>query len=95
MKPLAEIIKLAAKAQLLKMLHLFLFQVVEMLVAVIVIFILSWTPILLFDFFVAIGKIFKRAPGSSSTVHTARLWLELLSYVNSTVNAFIYYLTSQ
>ena len=66
-----------------------------MLAAVIVIFMMFWTPILLFDFYVGIKKILSRPALSSYGQQTIKLWLRLVSYVNSTANVSIYYLTSE
>ena len=62
-----------------------------MLVAVMVIFALCWMPILLFDIWQTTTQKALAPPWS----HTTRMWLHLLSYVNSCVNAFIFYWASE
>ena len=66
-----------------------------MLVAVMVIFAVCWMPTLLVDFSEATAKIFTRKAGTTDWIHTTRMWLQLLSCVNSCVNVFIYYWASE
>ena len=66
-----------------------------MLVAVMVIFTLCWTPILLFNFWEATTKIFTRKAGTAPWIHLTRIWLHFLSMCNSCANVFIYYWASE
>ena len=62
-----------------------------MLVSIIIIFFICWTPRLLFYFVYHL-------PGVSMTLgefDDIKPWLELVSYINSCVNAYIYYLSSE
>ena len=70
-------------------------QVVKMLVAVVVIFVMCWTPVLTLRFWEAASKIFTKVPATSPTKFTVNMWLAFLSYINSCANVFIYYLTSE
>ena len=72
-----------------------IFQVVKMLVAVVVIFLLCVTPLLLFDFWDAMTKIMTKEASTSNSILTIQMWLRFLSYSNSCTNAFIYYFTSE
>ena len=66
-----------------------------MLVTVMVVFTICWTPILLWDFYAAIKNLYSDDPGWPFSYHTRQMWLRLQSYVNSIVNAAIYYFTSE
>ena len=66
-----------------------------MLVAVMVIFVVCWTPSLLFDFSEAITKIFSQEAGTTYWIHLIGMWLNFLSMCNSCANVFIYYWASE
>ena len=66
-----------------------------MLVAVMVIFVVCWTPSLLFDFSEAITKIFSQEAGTAYWIHLIGMWLNFLSMCNSCGNVFIYYWASE
>ena len=66
-----------------------------MLAAVVIVFMVCWTPILLFQLYVGIEKIFTRIVNNPYSDHTILLWLKLLAFVNSAANFFVYYLTSE
>ena len=68
-------------------------QVVKMLIVVVVIFTVCITPVVVFDFLTAkTSMITKTVNSDKYMVNNVVL---LLAYVNSCVNVFIYYLTSE
>ena len=61
-----------------------------MLAAVVVIFVLCWTPVVLFEFWEAINKIFTQVAGSSNVINATRMWLQLLSHVNKDTTLHVF-----
>ena len=74
-----------------------LLQVVKMLFAVVVIFTLSVSPSVLFDFWYSMTEIFSKVDvtARAKTLEWIRNGLSIIAFINSSVNALIYYWTSE
>ena len=72
-----------------------LIQVVKMLFTVVVVFTICMSPKLLLDFSQSMTEIFSRKKLSRNTLEVIRNALLILTYMNNSVNAFIYYWTSE
>ena len=66
-----------------------------MLMAVLLIFVLCWTPIYLLEFSQGIRMMLDKFGTISDYKLDIKLWLMFLFQVNSCANFFIYYLASE
>ncbi|XP_068084362.1 pyroglutamylated RF-amide peptide receptor-like [Anabrus simplex] len=62
-------------------------QVIKMLVAVVVLFVICWAPLLIYNVIKAYGFIPNNAPGTAKHVGTA---FHLMAYFNSCINPLVY-----
>ena len=76
----------------MKILISFFDQVIKMLVAVVLFFIICWSPILIINILTSIGVI---SPLSYGYLKPLRTIAHLLSYVNSCINPIVYGLMSK
>ena len=76
-------------------LRIYFIQVVKMLFTVVVVFKICMSPKLLLDFWQSMTEIFSKVNLSRNTLEVIRNALLLLTYMNNSVNAFIYYWTSE